>query len=484
MTKRDLLRMHLRLLVLLPVAVACVLICNAHICDVARRYEYRLEEFAGVQVQTSDVTIQPEGMARVAEAYEADDTVPVIVIEGQRPDKGTALVALPDQGMQFVVEVLPNGVVITDEVNFMGWEYILTSVIVLAWLFLALCVWNIVTLVRHSWYGYEMAAYAGAALFIGVQAIAFTAIPLTNGARTFLDLAFAMTSIADTFVRWSLLPMGVIALFVSLSNIELVRKEGRGLANLLGIAASVAYAAACFAMNFFAAQAVESLDNVELFSAIDSVVAAGVAFAVALFLGSSLCAWFAAIHVPSFPRTHLMILGCGLRADGSPTPLLAGRVDAARAYAARQVEAGYPAPRYVPSGGKGDDEVWAEAESMRRYLCEQGVADAQILPEDRSTNTRENFAYSAQVIARSAGEGVARVAFATTNYHVFRGYVYAHDAGLQAEGIAAPTKLYFWPNAFLREFVGLLAARWLPILVTYLVIAALYAGMEYVILLS
>ena len=484
MAKRDLLRLHLRLLVLLPVIVACIVISNAHICDVGRRYEYRLEEFAGAQVHADQVSFQPSSMARVAEVYEADDTVPVVVIEGQQPQRGTALVALESQGMQFVVEVRPNGVVITDEVNFMGWEYILWSIVVVAWLALALCVWNLVTLVRRAWYGYEMAAYAGAALFIGVQAVAFTLIPLTNGARTFLDLAFAITSVAETFVRWSLVPMGVIALFVSVSNVELVRREGRGLANLLGIAASVLYALACFSMNFLAERALESVEFMGLLTAFDSVFAAGVAFAVALFLGTSLCAWFAARHVPSFPRTHLMILGCGLRPDGSPTPLLAGRVDAALDYARRQEQAGHPAPRFVPSGGQGSDEVWAEAESMRRYLCAHGVDDARIRPEDRSVNTRENFALSAQVIAQDAGAAEARVAFATTNYHVFRGYVYAHDARLDAEGIASPTKLYFWPNAFLREFVGLLAARWLPILAAFVVVAALYAGMEYVILLS
>ena len=126
----------------------------------------------------------------------------------------------------------------------------------------------------------------------------------------------------------------------------------------------------------------------------------------------------------------------------------------------------------------------SEAASIAGHLQRQGVAPDHILLEDRSTSTRENFAFSADLIRAAAGTTDPRVAFATTNYHVFRGYVYAHDAGLAAEGISAPTKLYFWPNAFLREFVGLVVSRRIPIIITYLLTALLYGFCEYVMLLS
>ena len=48
-------------------------------------------------------------------------------------------------------------------------------------------------------------------------------------------------------------------------------------------------------------------------------------------------------------------------------------------------------------------------------------------------------------------------------------------------GMGSKTRAYFWPNAFLREFVGLLAAKWKDILLLFVVIAAIYGFAEYVL---
>ena len=52
------------------------------------------------------------------------------------------------------------------------------------------------------------------------------------------------------------------------------------------------------------------------------------------------------------------------------------------------------------------------------------------------------------------------VVFATTNYHVFRSGMLAASAGLDAEGIGSRTVWWFWPNAFLRECIGLIVNKW------------------------
>jgi len=129
----------------------------------------------------------------------------------------------------------------------------------------------------------------------------------------------------------------------------------------------------------------------------------------------------------------------------------------------------------------------SEAQSMANYLMEQkGISQERIVLEDRSTTTRENMAFSREVIERHAGRDASelRVAFATTNYHVFRGYVCAHQAGMFVEGMGAKTKWYFWPNAFLREFIGLLVWRWKDILVSFLAISGFYLFAAYVLSLA
>ena len=54
----------------------------------------------------------------------------------------------------------------------------------------------------------------------------------------------------------------------------------------------------------------------------------------------------------------------------------------------------------------------------------------------------------------------ANITFSTTNYHIFRSGMFSAKAGMKAHGIGAKTRWYFWPNAQMREFIGLLASEW------------------------
>ena len=63
---------------------------------------------------------------------------------------------------------------------------------------------------------------------------------------------------------------------------------------------------------------------------------------------------------------------------------------------------------------------------------------------------------------------------ATTNYHVFRSYVLSKKHGLRSQGISAKTKWYFYPNAFLREFVGLLNDKKIVIALILIAMILLY----------
>ena len=176
-----------------------------------------------------------------------------------------------------------------------------------------------------------------------------------------------------------------------------------------------------------------------------------------MLLFTIICAFLSTRHKPAYNRDYLIILGCCIRNDGTPTPILRGRIDAAINFEKAQFAATGKHAKLVTSGGQGSDEVISESESMKRYLIEQGYPEEQIIKEDKSVNTDQNIKFSRDKIEEDAGtlDGI-KAGVATTNYHIFRSYILAQKHGLDAEGISAKTKWYFYPNAFLREFVGLI----------------------------
>ena len=182
---------------------------------------------------------------------------------------------------------------------------------------------------------------------------------------------------------------------------------------------------------------------------------------------------------------YIIIHGAGL--DGTrPTPLLAGRIDKALELWNKQHQQG----KFVASGGQGADEVVSEAQAMRDYLLEKGVPADAILMEDKSTTTWENLKNSIAVIradrATSGGTDAASddvtasdsagacgdftTAVVTSDFHVFRCAEYAHNLGIKADGIGSHTKGWYWPTAFIREFIAISKAHLWP----YLVIGGIY----------
>ena len=148
-------------------------------------------------------------------------------------------------------------------------------------------------------------------------------------------------------------------------------------------------------------------------------------------------------------------------------------MDSAVAFEKKQYEKTGRHAVFIPSGGQGSDEIISEGEAMESYLRSIGVPSEQISREDKSVNTYQNMQFSKQVIDGISNNNESRIAFATTNYHVFRGYILAKKLGYEAKGIAAKTKQYFFPNAFLREYIGLLVdQKWKHLI--FIVLTALF----------
>jgi uncharacterized SAM-binding protein YcdF (DUF218 family) len=104
----------------------------------------------------------------------------------------------------------------------------------------------------------------------------------------------------------------------------------------------------------------------------------------------------------------VVVAGCRVYADGSPSPALAWRVRTAVDLWERGV-----APRLVFTGGVGTFPP-SEAAAAAALAASLGVPRSAIVIEDRSTSTEEN--------ARNAADKLdaARIVVVTDAYHVFR----------------------------------------------------------------
>ncbi|WP_407319774.1 YdcF family protein [Isoptericola halotolerans] len=106
---------------------------------------------------------------------------------------------------------------------------------------------------------------------------------------------------------------------------------------------------------------------------------------------------------------------------------------------------------------QGADEDRPEGLAMAEWLVAEGVPRDVILVEDRARTTRENLALGCALLDDAGLTGPYLVA--TNSYHAPRAAMEAMDLGLDVHAIGAPTAGYFYPSAYLREFVAVLRRR-------------------------
>lgn len=192
-----------------------------------------------------------------------------------------------------------------------------------------------------------------------------------------------------------------------------------------------------------------------------------------LFFSILLLSRFYLTHPPKVEADCIIILGCALMGQ-ELTPILKARTDSALHWYHTQIRQGKKIPLFIPSGGQGEDEAISEALAIQRYLLQKGIPHEHIHMENRSRTTKENMEYSIR-IARSHTPH-PRCLFSTTSYHLLRSTIWSRKAGMNGLGIGAPTKWYYWPSSFTREFIGILFATW-PIHVCILLLCCLMASL-------
>lgn len=240
--------------------------------------------------------------------------------------------------------------------------------------------------------------------------------------------------------------MAVISLLLVYNGVFMLRKEGKRPKHLLSLIFGVGIPI-LFVADVYVTLRKPGTLGFCAFAYVNLLFLYLTVFFLAFFLYTVVC-----LLVPKRGRyDFIVVLGAGL-CGKRVTPLLARRLDKALAY----YDKGGRQAKIVVSGGQGTDEEVPEAVAMRDYLEEQGVERETILLEDRSVNTFENMKYSKRVM--DAKKEKYRCLFVTNDFHVVRSGMHARRVGLgKARGAGCRTSAYYWPSAFIREYLAMLA---------------------------
>lgn len=293
------------------------------------------------------------------------------------------------------------------------------------------------------------------AFFIYVLALL---LALPNYSEINVKAISAVTSnVMVCFVIASIPFVLAFAILLSISNIKLMKMEGKKPINALGIAFSTfMFLGIIIVGTLLVLSRIKYLDN-NILLILYSIASSLFVLFESLLFATIICAIYVTKKKPTYDKDFIIILGCKVLKNGKLTPLLKGRADKAIEFYKEQLEKTGKEIKFIPSGGKGLDEPVAEAIAIKKYLLENDISEKLIFEETKSTNTNENMKYSKKIIDKQMKN--ANIIFSTTNYHVFRSGLIASQLGIKIDGIGSKTKWYFWPNAFIREIAGVFTSQ-------------------------
>ncbi len=320
---------------------------------------------------------------------------------------------------------------------------------------------------QYNPYSYNTVYYVGFSLFLITVFATHTNVMvyLLWGSSKYQlsDILYLIVNSAQHYMLVLSPIVFVLSIMMIIANITLIRKEGKRVVNFLGILLAILMLAGEAFLFFFA----KDQTNIWI-----NLFAGFYLYYICMVIGGIIADLIAAFYEPEKDKDYIIILGCRIKKDGTPFPLLEARIERALKFYHDQMEQTGKAAVFVASGGQGPDEPCSESEAMAQYLMKKGVPEEHIRMEDQSKSTYENMKFSKEIIFAEKPE--AKIAFATTNYHVFRSGLFARRVKMRAQGMGARTKWYFWPNAGVREFVGLLTQHKGKQIIIVLAIIAFY----------
>lgn len=313
---------------------------------------------------------------------------------------------------------------------------------------------------RKSMYSYKLISAVGLGIFaLGLFFASFFEIfEYINdnyvAQYSFGDLIYELMTVFPYFLYFAMPFVTIVAAVLVISNLFLIKKEGKSPRNMLGILVG----GSVFLSMFLLAQLIhivgtfmdtQSYAGQHIYQVIENFISIFIVYFECNLAATVYVTARASTHKPTKDKDYMVVLGCNVLPNGKPSGVLKKRIDVAESFANNQKEVTGKAPIIIGSGGQGSDEPISEARCIKNYLKQNHYPD-KVLIEDESTTTRQNFLYSKKLTRTTE-----KVAFATTDYHVFRSGVIATKQGFRRpEGIGAKSPWYFYQNAMIREFVA------------------------------
>ncbi len=139
----------------------------------------------------------------------------------------------------------------------------------------------------------------------------------------------------------------------------------------------------------------------------------------------------------------ILILGAGVRKDGSPTPMLNDRLSAGyEAFIAGKSSA-------ILLSGDSEHASYTETVTMEKVLTEKGIKNDSIVSDGYGLSTYESIWRAKNVY------GYQRILIVSQKYHLHRAIHIANELGLEAYGLDAALQGYAkQPIYNLREYLA------------------------------
>lgn len=255
-------------------------------------------------------------------------------------------------------------------------------------------------------------------------------------------------SLCNTIVMMLYFPILIILIFLLLTNIIQIFKNGFSKTNKINIAAIL-----IFIITEYLLHDVSLGEDTLVFILLSELIGGIALYFLSIFIGTTISTIVFLIVPPKYDKDFIIILGCRCTKDNKPSKLLKNRIDGAIDFYRQQILKTGKEAKFIVTGTVSTKGCLSEAKIMRNYLNENGIESKNILLEEKAKNTFQNMKYCKDIVKKINRK--AKCIFVTNDFHIFRSSIFADINGLHSQSLnSGTTSCCYSFNYFLLECKG------------------------------